>query len=44
MEYTIVTEIGDLFVISMAVDRPLAPGAPVSIMLARHGVVPIAAA
>ncbi len=43
MEYTIATEIGDLFVISMAVDRPLAPGAPTSLMLARHGVVPIAA-
>jgi iron(III) transport system ATP-binding protein len=43
IEYTIATEIGDLFVISMAVDRPLAPGAPTSLMLARHGVVPIAA-
>jgi len=44
MEYTVVTVLGDLFVISMAVDRPLAPGAPVSITLARHGVVPISAA
>jgi iron(III) transport system ATP-binding protein len=44
MEYTVVTTLGDLFVISMAVDRPLAPGAPVSITLARHGVVPISAA
>jgi iron(III) transport system ATP-binding protein len=44
MEYTIATELGDLFVISMAVDRPLAVGAPVSVTLARHGVVPIAAA
>jgi len=44
MEYTIATEIADLFVISMAVDRPLAVGAPVSLTLARHGVVPIAVA
>ncbi len=44
MEYTITTDVGDLFVISMAVDRPLAPGAPVSLTLARHGVVPISAA
>jgi len=44
MEYTVVTALGDLFVISMAVDRPLAAGAPVSITLARHGVVPISAA
>jgi len=44
MEYTIATDIGALFVISMAVDRPLAPGAPVSLTLAHHGVVPIAAA
>jgi iron(III) transport system ATP-binding protein len=44
MEYTIATEIGELFVISMAVDRPLAASAPVSLTLARHGVVPIAAA
>jgi hypothetical protein len=28
----------------MAVDRPLAAGAPVSLTLARHGVVPIAMA
>jgi iron(III) transport system ATP-binding protein len=44
MEYTIATDIGELFVISMAVDRPLAAGAPVSLTLARHGVVPIAVA
>jgi iron(III) transport system ATP-binding protein len=44
MEYTIATELGDLFVISMAVDCPLSAGAPVSVTLARHGVVPIAAA
>jgi iron(III) transport system ATP-binding protein len=44
MEYTITTELGDLFVISMAVDRPLGAGAPVSVTLAHHGVVPIAAA
>ncbi|MEO8741075.1 MAG: ABC transporter ATP-binding protein [Casimicrobiaceae bacterium] len=44
MEYTITTELGDLFVISMAVDRPLAAGALVAVTLAHHGVVPIAAA
>jgi iron(III) transport system ATP-binding protein len=44
MEYTMATAIGELFVISMAVDRPLATGAPVSLTLAHHGVVPIAAA
>ena len=44
MEYTVTTELGDLFVISMAVDRPLSAGAPVSVTLAHHGVVPIAAA
>ena len=44
MEYTMATDIGDLFVISMAVDRPLVAGAPVSLTLAHHGVVPIAVA
>jgi len=44
MEYTITTEVGELFVISMAVDRPLTPGTPVSLTLAHHGVVPISAA
>jgi iron(III) transport system ATP-binding protein len=44
MEYTIVTELGELFVINTKVDRPLAAGAPVAVTLASHGVVPIAAA
>jgi iron(III) transport system ATP-binding protein len=44
MEYTVDTSIGQLFIVSMAVDRPLAPGATVSLALANHGVVPIAAA
>ena len=44
MEYTVATELGELFAISMAVDRPLPVGTPVAITLANHGVVPIAAA
>jgi iron(III) transport system ATP-binding protein len=44
MEYTVDTSIGPLFIVSMAVDRPLAVGTPVSLALANHGVVPIAAA
>jgi len=44
MEYTVDTAIGQLFVVTMAVDRPLAVGANVSLALANHGVVPIAAA
>jgi iron(III) transport system ATP-binding protein len=44
MEYTMATDIGELFVISMAVDRPLAAGAPVTLTLAGHGVVPISVA
>ena len=41
MEYTLATPIGDLFVISTAVDRPLPVGADVGVALARHGVVAI---
>jgi iron(III) transport system ATP-binding protein len=44
MEYTIATALGELFVVNMAVDRPLAAGAEVSLTLANHGVVPIAGA
>jgi hypothetical protein len=44
MEYTVDTAIGKLFIVNMAVDRPVAVGAPVSLVLANHGVVPIAAA
>jgi iron(III) transport system ATP-binding protein len=44
MEYTVDTAIGPLFIVNMAVDRPLAVGAVVSLVLANHGVVPIAAA
>ena len=41
MEYTLDTPIGALFVISTAVDRPLAVGAVVGVALANHGVVVI---
>ncbi len=44
MEYTLDTPIGALFVISTAVDRPLAVGASVGVALANHGVVVIPAA
>ena len=44
MEYTIATAVGDLFVVNMAVDRPLSAGAEVMLKLANHGVVPIAGA
>jgi iron(III) transport system ATP-binding protein len=44
MEYTVDTAIGQLFIVSMAVNRPLAVGASVSLVLANHGVVPIASA
>jgi len=39
MEYTLHTEVGELFVISTAVDRPLPAGATLSLTLANHGVV-----
>jgi iron(III) transport system ATP-binding protein len=38
MEYTLRTEVGELFVISTAVDRPLPAGAKLSLTLANHGV------
>jgi len=41
MEYTLDTTIGDLFVISTAVDRPLPVGGRVGVALANHGVVVI---
>jgi len=41
MEYTLDSPIGALFVISTAVDRPLAVGAVVGVALANHGVVVI---
>jgi iron(III) transport system ATP-binding protein len=41
MEYSLHTEIGDLFVVSTAVDRPLADGSAISVALADHGVVVI---
>ena len=44
MEYTIGTELGELFAIDMAVDRPHAIGSDVTVTLANHGVVPIHAA
>jgi iron(III) transport system ATP-binding protein len=42
MEYTIDTELGPLFAIDTAVDRPRAIGSSVGLRLADHGVVPIA--
>jgi hypothetical protein len=39
MEYSVESDIGELFVISTAVDRPLAAGSVVGIALADHGVV-----
>ena len=42
MEYTIATALGELFVVNMAVDQPLAVGTEVMLKLANHGVVPIA--
>ncbi len=41
MEYTLDTPIGELFVISTAVDQPHAIGSGVGVALARHGVVVI---
>ena len=41
IEYTLDTTIGPLFVISTAVDRPLAVGTAVGVALAHHGVVVI---
>jgi iron(III) transport system ATP-binding protein len=38
MEYSIASEIGELFVTSPAVDAPLAPGSPVALTLATHGI------
>jgi hypothetical protein len=41
MEYSLDTDIGELFVVSTAVDRPLRTGAAVGVSLADHGVVVI---
>jgi len=38
MEYSIASEIGELFVTSPAVDAPLSPGARVDLTLANHGI------
>jgi len=38
MEYSIASELGDLFVTSSAVDAPLAPGTTVALTLAGHGI------
>jgi iron(III) transport system ATP-binding protein len=38
MEYSITSEIGELFVTSPAVDAPLAPGEKVGLTLATHGI------
>jgi iron(III) transport system ATP-binding protein len=41
MEYTLDTPVGELFAISMDVDRPHAVGSDVGVVLAQHGVVAI---
>jgi iron(III) transport system ATP-binding protein len=41
IEYTLDSPIGELFVISIAVDRPFAVGTDVGVAFARHGVVVI---
>jgi iron(III) transport system ATP-binding protein len=38
MEYSIASELGDLFVTSSAVDAPLAPGTTVALTLTGHGI------
>ena len=38
MEYSITTEIGELFVTSPAAHEPLAPGAAVALTPADHGI------
>jgi iron(III) transport system ATP-binding protein len=38
MEYSIDSEIGELFVVSPSVDAPLSPGARVDLTLASHGI------
>ena len=38
MEYSIASEIGELFVTSAAVEAPLSPGATVALTLADHGI------
>jgi iron(III) transport system ATP-binding protein len=43
MEYTVETEIGPLFVIDDAVDRPLPVGADAAVAFAPHGVIAIPA-
>ena len=41
IEYTLDSPIGELFVISIAVDRGIAFGTEVGVAFARHGVVVI---
>jgi iron(III) transport system ATP-binding protein len=41
MEYSLDTDIGELFVISTAVERPFTAGSDVGVALANHGVVVI---
>ena len=41
MEYSLDTDIGALFVVSTAVERPLAVGSAIGVALANHGVVVI---
>jgi iron(III) transport system ATP-binding protein len=41
MEYSLDTDVGELFVISTAVERPFAAGSAIGVTLAQHGVVVI---
>ena len=43
MEYTVRTEVGDLFVVDRAVERPYAAGADLFVSLSDHGVTVIPA-
>jgi iron(III) transport system ATP-binding protein len=42
VEYTVVTEVGELFAIDLGSAMPFASGEPVSVRFVRHGVVPLA--
>ena len=44
IEYTVASDIGALFVVSLAVERPIAVGTQVGVTLAPHGVVVIPSA
>ena len=43
MEYTLATELGELFVVDRAVERPLRPGTAVFVTLGEHGITVVPA-